>query len=278
MDSEKLYDSLFSDKPDSNTLWDGQYKIPWNEPDFSKRMLQEHLSQEHNLASRKTEIIKTQVEWIHEKICDSKSRKLLDLGCGPGFYIKEFLSIGYDCCGIDFSPASIDFAYKKIGESARLIHGDIRSVDYGTDYNLAMMIYGEFNVFSPQESRMILKRAYDALAPGGRLLLEVHTYEAVERIGKAPNSWYKTETGLFSENPHVCLIESHWFNELKTTVQKFIVIDLTNGNVKSYHSTTKAWTDPEYKELLLNAGFNNVSFQSSWPAYNDDMFLITAEK
>ena len=35
--------------------------IPWDEPGFSARMLREHLSQEHNAASRRYEIIDQQV-------------------------------------------------------------------------------------------------------------------------------------------------------------------------------------------------------------------------
>jgi len=32
--------------------WSEGEKIPWNDSGFSKRMLQYHLTQEHNLASR----------------------------------------------------------------------------------------------------------------------------------------------------------------------------------------------------------------------------------
>jgi len=40
-----------------DNIWHGAYKIPWDDPDFSRRMLAEHLSQEHDMASRR-------VEWI----------------------------------------------------------------------------------------------------------------------------------------------------------------------------------------------------------------------
>ena len=35
--------------------WSEGEKIPWNEPGFSRRMLREHLSQEHDAASRRFE-------------------------------------------------------------------------------------------------------------------------------------------------------------------------------------------------------------------------------
>ena len=37
--------------------WSEGEKIPWNDPEFSERMLEYHLTQEHDLASRSFEII-----------------------------------------------------------------------------------------------------------------------------------------------------------------------------------------------------------------------------
>jgi len=266
---------------DEDALWGGSYKIPWDDPDFSRRMLAEHLSQEHDLASRKRDIIRKQVQWIHENICNNTPAKLLDIGCGPGLYIEQFAALNYDCCGIDFSPASIEYARSRLGEKARLINGDIRSTEFCSGYGLAMMVYGEFNVFSPDECRKILKKTFEALSPGGKLLLEAHTFEAVERIGGAPNSWYKSGPGLlglFSDDPHICLIENYWLDKQQTALQQFHILDASNGTAKSYRSTTKAWTNDQYKQLLTEAGFANANIHSNWPGHNQDLLLFEAVK
>lgn len=39
-------------------------KIPWDEPAFSQRMLENHLSQDHDWASRRLTVIEQQVTWI----------------------------------------------------------------------------------------------------------------------------------------------------------------------------------------------------------------------
>ncbi|MEK9676502.1 MAG: class I SAM-dependent methyltransferase, partial [Chloroflexota bacterium] len=44
--------------------WSEGEKIPWDEPEFSRRMLKYHLSQDSDAASRRTEIIDSHVEWI----------------------------------------------------------------------------------------------------------------------------------------------------------------------------------------------------------------------
>jgi SAM-dependent methyltransferase len=233
------------------------------------------------LASRKRELIQKQVQWIHENICNNTPAKLLDIGCGPGLYIEEFAALNYDCCGIDFSPASIEYARNQLGDKIRLIEGDIRSVDFGGGYDLAIMVFGEFNVFSPDECRKILKKTFEALSSGGKLLLEAHIFEAVERIGRAPNSWYKSGPGLlglFSDNPYICLTENHWLDKQQTALQQFHVLDAADGSVKTYRSTTKAWTNNQYKQLLTEAGFDNVNIHSKWPGHNQDLQLLEAGK
>lgn len=43
-------------------------KIPWDEPAFSQRMLENHLSQEHDWASRRQTVIEQQVTWIASQL------------------------------------------------------------------------------------------------------------------------------------------------------------------------------------------------------------------
>ncbi len=83
--------------------WAEGENIPWNDPDFSRRMLAEHLSQEHNLASRRFEIIDRQVGWIHGELLSGRPTRLLELACGPGLYTSR-LATGAWCVGIDYAP------------------------------------------------------------------------------------------------------------------------------------------------------------------------------
>ncbi len=87
--------------------WAEGEKIPWNEPGFSARMLHEHLSQDHDAASRRSMVIDRQVDWIHQSLLWGNPARVLDLGCGPGLYTSQLARRGCSCTGIDFSPASI---------------------------------------------------------------------------------------------------------------------------------------------------------------------------
>lgn len=85
-------------------------KIPWHDADFSRRMLREHLSQDHDAASRRYPQIDRAVAWIHEIVLGGRPSSILDLACGPGFYTHRFTGLGHTCIGIDFGPASIEYA------------------------------------------------------------------------------------------------------------------------------------------------------------------------
>lgn len=229
-------------------------------------MLHEHLSQEHDAASRRFAIIDAHVTWIHRQILGDKPARVLDLGCGPGFYAHRLARMGHTCVGVDFSPASVAYARAQ-AEGAGLpltyIEGDVRTVDYGTDYDLVMFVYGEFNVFKSTDARGILQKANQALKPGGWLFLEPHTFAAVESVGKVGKSWYTTGSGLFSDRAHFCLTENFWDAERAIATERYFIIDALTGDVTRYASSMQAYTDEQYRALLTACGYHNVQFYGS---------------
>ncbi len=63
--------------------WAEGEKIPWDDPGFSERMLAEHLSQEHGLASRRLPLIEEHVDWLLATQLQGTDTRLLDLGPPP---------------------------------------------------------------------------------------------------------------------------------------------------------------------------------------------------
>lgn len=257
----------------TSDLWSGKYKIPWDEPGFSQRMLQEHLSQSHDMASRKLETIDAQVAWVHEHVCQDRPCRILDLGCGPGLYLQRFVALGHRCRGIDFGPASVEYARTHLPAECEVTLDDVREADFGEGFNVVAMIFGEINVFSPEECTAILRKACQALLSGGVLLIEAHTVEVVKGSGEAANSWYKSPSGLFSERPHFCLQESQWFEDQSVALQQFHIIDEASGKIETYRNTVKAWSEKELQELFAKAGFAKAEKCHDWPTHNDDLKL-----
>jgi SAM-dependent methyltransferase len=227
-------------------------------------MLKEHLSQEHDKASRRYGRIDRHVQWIHRELLSCAPGKILDLGCGPGVYSSRLAVLGHQCLGVDFSPASIAYAREQAGDLAcAYLQEDVRSADFGIGFDLAMVLSGEFNTFSVKDASGILEKAHDSLVPGGTLLLEAHTFDGVRCIGEAETTWYSAETGLFSDSPHICLIESFWDDGASVASQRHYVIDGATGGVTRHAQTVPAYTDDQYVDMLSASGFTNVRFHAS---------------
>lgn len=252
-------------RPSIPVPWQEGDNIPWNDPAFSRRMLAEHLSQEHDLASRKRPKILAHVDWLDETILGSRNSAILDLGCGPGLYCAELSRRGHTCVGLDYGPASIDYAKETAsseGLSATYRLGDMRTADFGGPYDLAMQLFGELNVFSPLDASTILSKAYSALRPGGTLLMEAHTLDAFTRDHE-PRTWYSASGGLFAPGPYLVLNENYWDDATNQGTRRYFVVEPNSDDPAAAPTITamaqsfQGYREHEYEELLLRHGFQN---------------------
>ncbi|MFN2131550.1 MAG: class I SAM-dependent methyltransferase [Anaerolineae bacterium] len=265
--------------------WAEGDNIPWNDPAFSARMLQEHLSQKHDAASRRGSKIDAHVAWIHEHLLEEKPTRILDLGCGPGLYASRLARLGHSCVGIDWGPASIAYGRRMAAEDGldcTYVEADIRQADYGQGYGLAMFVYGEFNVFCPPDAARILDKAHAALVDGGILLLEPHTYEAIRREGQSGRQWYTASSGLFSEDPYLYLVEHTWDEDRATCTTRHYIVDAATAEVTRHAASYQAYTDAQYDELLQEHGFSELARSPSLTGAVDeaqrDFFALVARK
>jgi SAM-dependent methyltransferase len=200
------------------------------------------------------------VEWLDREILSPHS-SVLDLGCGPGFYTSRLAALGHRCVGIDFSPASIEYARSEATAASldcTYVLEDLSGADFGSGFDAALFLYGEFNTFPRREAQQLLAKARDALRPGGCLVLELHTEEQVRLLGAATPSWYVSERGLFADEPHVCLIDRAWDDTSRASAERFTVFRSGSDGPDTYVCTTQAYADSEYGKLLESAGFASV--------------------
>jgi SAM-dependent methyltransferase len=226
-------------------------------------MLVEHLSQSHDGASRRFELIDSQVGWIQENLLSTDPSRILDLGCGPGLYTERLGQLGHRCHGIDIGPASIAHA-RATAESEGLACtyeiGDIRSTDFGEGFQLVMLLYGEPSVFSPTALRSICTKAALALEPGGWLLLEPHTEHGVAVIGEEPRTEDDLDRGLFLDAPHRLMSEGH-FDAVTGIATRHWVVTPTDGEPIEHWAWYQAYRDNDLVALLGRCGFRTESVE-----------------
>jgi SAM-dependent methyltransferase len=263
--------------------WGDADKIPWSAPAFSARMLREHLSQDHDRASRRGERIDRQVRWLHEEVLGAVPGRVLDLGCGPGLYAARLARLGHECVGIDYSPASIEHARSEAareGLRCEYHQRDLREGGFGCGFDLALLIFGELNAFRPSEAAAILGETQRALAPGGPLVLEVHEERFVRDVGRRAPTWFSAARGLFSDEPYLCLYESAWSDAERAAVERYHVLTGSTPEVARYAATLKAYSDTEYGAMLRAAGFDesvrHESLDGSPGEASDGLFVLVA--
>jgi hypothetical protein len=94
-------------------------------------------------------------------------------------------------------------------------------------------------------------------------VLEVQTEDQVRAFGSAAPSWYVAACGLFSDGPHLCLIDRAWDERDHVSAERFTVFHEISGRPETYVCTTQAYSDSDYDALLKSAGFASVQRRGS---------------
>ena len=245
-------------------------------------MLREHLSQQHDGASRRVDFIDRHVSWIHHTVLQQVASSVLDLGCGPGLYTHRLARLGHACLGVDIAPAAVEYARSntKGNLNERYELGDFTGGLSDGHFDLVMIIHGEFNTLDRAAARRLLDRVAAVLTPDGRLLLEVHPYDAVIQIGRRAPAWIAESGGLFGDGPYVRLDESRWDEGAGQAVRLNWIIDGTTFTVERFGTVTRAYSDDAYRELLKEAGLSIVAEYPSLLGDNSDRnyFVLVASR
>lgn len=121
-----------------------------------------------------------------------ESGLIVDLACGSGIWASHALRAGYAVFGVDASSAMIDIA-RGYAPEALFVVGSAYSVDIPGC--VAVTAVGEGVCYLPSGSddldvEGLLRRVFDALAPGGLLIFDV-----LERMSATPMNYEASREG-----------------------------------------------------------------------------------
>lgn len=107
-------------------------------------------------------------------IGDVDGVRVLDAGCGPGFYIADLINRGAEVLGCDASPGMVDLARERAGDGANLrVHALEDPFDWvdsqSIDVVLCALTYHYVN-----DRLAFLREAYRMLRPDGVLVISTH--------------------------------------------------------------------------------------------------------
>ena len=200
--------------------------------------------------------------------------RVLDLACGPGLHSHELARRGHTTLGIDFSPASIEWA-KSTAQAESLncefVLDDIRKAEFGEGFDLAILLFGEMNVFSTDDLRLVVRKARKALTQNGVLLLEPHVPGVIRTNFESEPTWTSHQSGLFSDSPHLLLEEGFWHDDVQMAVKRWYVVDSESGDVTTYAQTVVEHAPAKLVSLLESEGLAvRDVVHEDWPSGNND--------
>lgn len=268
-------------RPDPPALWQDGGNLPWNDPDFSERMLREHLDEGHGAATRQAAERVAQLDWFQEQLGLRPGSRVLDLTCGPGLYAVALAERGVHVTGVDFSPASIAYARELavaagVDDHCRFIEADVRDYEPEREgYDAALFLYGQLAVFPREEAAALLGKVASALRPGGRLVVELLD---PARVDKQDSSWWFTDdTGLWGGRPFLHLGERRWNAAERASVERYYILHLESRAMDEIVLCDQTYEAEEMAGMMRAAGFSEVKSFAAWaglPLYDAEEWVV----
>lgn len=266
-------------------------QIPWSDPAFSERLLEVHLDTETHMASRKPETIEQHLEWLVGQLRQSgrkpEETHILDVGCGPGFYMHRLAEMGYQTTGFDFSPAPLNWAIEMAQErglDCRFFPWDLTNLPE----NLAELTgpvdaitfwFGEINSFDLPTVAQFLPRLAECLRPGGKLYLEYQPADIF--VTEDETQWSWQDSSVFCDRPHLWLEEFGWDEAAATEVHVHWIIEQDSGKLHRYTQYHHRWSEAQLTDLLADAGLVDPVFHPPLTAVSEEFefpVLVTRKK
>lgn len=254
----------------------------WDDPHISKSMLEAHLNQNNDAASRKVETIDKTVENLINSGVLRPGMKLLDLGCGPGLYAERLAKAGINVVGIDISTRSIGYAKAEAEKKKLTIEYccmNFFDMDFNNEFDAVIQIYGELNTFSDARLSKLFDSVKKALKPDGVFIFDVTT-RTYRLKNNRSNNWYVSEGGFWRPEKHLVLEMGFDYPELDIWLDQYITID--EENYKVYRNWFHDYSLESIKKVLDREGFVPVKvwndLTGSEYSSNGEWIAIAANK
>jgi SAM-dependent methyltransferase len=118
--------------------------------------------------------------WL--SIAEREARPVVEWGAGTGRISIPLAAAGHDVTAVEVSAKMVDRGKEK-SESVGWIMGDMRSMDPGRRYGLAVCAFNSFLCLrSVDDALAFLRNANEHLVPGGLLGIEVSAFSPEELV------------------------------------------------------------------------------------------------
>ncbi|MDA3900623.1 MAG: class I SAM-dependent methyltransferase [Spirochaetes bacterium] len=230
-------------------LWDDEY--------ISTQMLETHLDDSIDLASRSGDFMKRSVAWITDYFKLGSGVSVGDFGCGPGLYAEAFARRGAKVFGIDFSRRSIAHAEQSAQKNSYSIEyqrGNYLDFESESKFDLITLIYCDYCALNPEQRKKLLGMFYKQLADGGAVLFDVYTeasYDMKDEVVMYDENLFE---GFWSNDPYFGFLNMFKYDDEKVIVDKYTIIE--ENRRREIFNWLKFFTLQTITDEVVQSGFS----------------------
>jgi len=200
----------------------------WTNDYTSRKMLEFHLDQSVDAASRNIGFIDKSVQWMVEYFNIDSSMSIIDFGCGPGLYTSRFAKTGAKVTGVDFSRNSLEYAKKEAARNnlnINYIYCDYLKFDSSEKYDLITMIMCDYTALSPMQRKKLLGIFRSLLKPGGSIILDVYSYNYYNEYQENSTYDFNHLNKFWSPDDYYCFVNTFKYDMEKLILEKYTIIE-----------------------------------------------------
>ena len=144
------------------------------------------------------------LEEVFEKFAGRKMNSIIELGCGPAYFVREFAKRGKRSIGLDISPQMTEYAEKLLRDEsleAEVITGDMLDFSLSSPVDMAILMMDSLShILTPDDFIRHLQSTASNLSEGGIYLLEcAHPADNMAGDKRVKSSWKMERDGVSVE-------------------------------------------------------------------------------
>ena len=230
-------------------------------------------------------------KFFYLDLIDRYGQPVLDVGCGTGRLVLDYLSQGLDVDGVDNSPDMLAICQEKadqLGLSPNLYQQTMESLDLPRKYQTIIVPSSSFQLVTDLDlARQAMKCFFDHLEPGGILVMPF-------MIMWEPGDAKKMDWTLIMEvpRPEDGTVVRRWLknwidveNKLEHTEDRYEIMrdgEVVSSEHHQWSPATRWYSQDQATQLYRDVGLTNIQtfkgFTKELATEADTVFSVLGQK